>query len=353
MNPRHRFSPRLCWALGLALTFAWVPGGASAQSRVGTSAATFLTIGTGARANAIGHAFTASATGAEALHWNPAGASRAYDLRHRGSLFFSHATWLVDIDYNAFGLVIPITRSGVLGLSLAQMDYGRMDVRTVDFPEGNGETFGATDMVIGLSFSQPLTDRFYIGGSGKYVRQKIYDMSAATMAVDIGFVLETDYFGGLLLGASIMNFGGEMEMHGVNSRIFVDVDEPNSGSNDKLPAELETTSWDLPLSFKFGAALPVYRTENIRLTVFSDAHQTNDNGLNADSGAELRFSVGTVNFDLRAGYKDAALDNVTSHWTYGGGVDLNITAIRFGADFAYIPFDELGNVSVLDLRLYF
>lgn len=353
MNRNHSILLRACCALSLVTALVWAPGDAAAQSRVGTSAATFLTLGTGARANALGHAYTASATGAEALLWNPAGASRSYDQQHRGSLFFSHATWLVDIDYNAFGLVIPVTRSGVLGLSLAQMDYGRMDVRTVDLPEGTGETFGATDMVVGVSYAQPLTDRFYIGGSGKYVWQKIYDMSATTMAVDVGFVLETDYFGGLLLGASIMNFGGEMQMGGVNSRIFVDIDERNEGSNDALPAELETTTWDLPLSFKFGAALPVYHSQNVRLTLYGDAHQTNDNGLNADTGAEMRFSVGTVNLDLRTGYKDAALDNVTSHWTFGGGVDLNVSAIRFGADFSYIPFEELGNVSVLDLRLYF
>ena len=142
-------------------------------------------------------------------------------------------------------------------------------------------------------------------------------------------------------------------MGGVNSRIFVDIDEQNSGSNNALPAELETTSWDLPLSFKFGAALPVYRSQFMQLTLYGDSHQTNDNGLNADTGAQLRFSLNSVNFDLRAGYKDAALDNVTSHWTFGGGVDLNISAIRFGADFGYIPYEELGNVTVLDLRLYF
>jgi hypothetical protein len=353
MNANYRILPRTFCTICLAVSLLWTPGDVLAQSRVGTAAATFLTIGTGARANALGHAYTASATGAEALFWNPAGASRSYDLQHRASLAFSHATWLVDIDYNAFGLVIPVTRSGVLGLSLAQMDYGRMDVRTVTLPEGTGETFGATDMVIGLSYAQPLTDRFYIGGTGKYVRQKIYDMSATTMAVDIGFVLDTNYFGGLLLGASISNFGGEMRMGGVNSRIFVDIDEQNSGSNNALPAELETTSWDLPLSFKFGAALPVYRSQFMQLTLYGDSHQTNDNGLNADTGAQLRFSLNSLNFDLRAGYKDAALDNVTSHWTFGGGVDLNISAIRFGADFGYIPYEELGNVTVLDLRLYF
>ena len=346
---------RLLFALAvLALT---VPEGlapaALAQSRVSTSAASFLTIGTGARGSALGQAYTALAMGADALYWNPAGAARAYDPRAEGSVFFTHTQWLVDTDYNAFGLVVPVTSAGVFGLSIAQMNYGRMDVTTVDLPDGTGETFGATDLVVGLSYAQPLTNTFYIGGTLKYVRQNIYDMTAGAMAFDIGFVLESDYFNGMRLGASIMNFGGRMQMNGVNARIFTDIDQTSSGSNDALPAQLETTKWDLPLSFKFGAAWPLVNTANVRFDLLTDAHQTNDNGLNADLGGELRFMFGNVNFDLRAGYKDFPLDNVYSHLTYGGGLDLRFSGLRFGADYGFIPFEALGHVSMLDLRLYF
>ncbi len=326
---------------------------ASAQSRVSTSAAQFLTLGTGARGSALGHAYTTVATGADALYWNPAGAARLGPSGERGSVFFSHAQWLLDTNYNAFGLVIPVTSSGALGLSLAQLDYGRMNVTTVDLPEGTGETFGASDLVVGLSYAQPLTSNFYIGGTAKYVRQAIYDMSANTMAVDVGFVLESDYFNGLRLAASIMNFGGSMRMRGVNSRIFVDIDPTSEGSNNSLPAELETTGWDLPLSFKFGAALPVVKSSFLQIDLLSDAHQTNDNNLNADFGAEIRYTLGSFNLDLRGGYKDFPLENVTSHLTFGGGMDLRISGVRFGADFGYIPFEQLGNVKMFDLRLGF
>ena len=83
-------------------------------------------------------------------------------------------------------------------------------------------------------------DLFYIGGTVKYVRQSIYDMAANTMAVDVGFVLNSDYFNGLKLAASITNFGGKMQMDGINGRIFTDIDPQNSGSNSSLPARLET-----------------------------------------------------------------------------------------------------------------
>ncbi len=347
MNPRK--TSVLC--LALAALIACAP--AYAQSRVATTAAQFLTIGTGARASALGHAYTAHATGGEALYWNPAGAARAYDSYSRGSIFVSHADWLMDIDYNAFGFVVPVTASGVLGISIAQMNYGRMDVTSVDLPDGTGESFGAADLVVGVSYAQPLTNSFYIGGTLKYVRQSIYDMSASTGALDVGFVLESEYLNGMRLAASIMNFGAKMQMDGINSRLFVDIDPGNSGSNDKLPATLETEAWPLPLSFKFGASVPVVNTHSARLELLADAHQTNDNELNADLGALLRYTVGTVNFELRGGYKDMAVSNATSHVTLGGGVDLRAGGIRLGADYGFVPYNEIGNVQMVDFRLYF
>ena len=327
---------------------------AASQSRVSTSAAQFLTVGTGARGSAVGHAYTAIATGADALYWNPAGAARIEDARNRGSVFFSHNRWLLGIDYNAFGLVIPVSGSGVMGLSLAQVDYGRMDRRTVDLPEGTGETFGAADIVLGLTYAQPLTDLFYIGGTAKYVRQSIYDMAASTMAFDVGFILNSNYFNGLKLAASITNFGGKMRMDGINGRIFTDIDPQNSGSNESLPARLETGRWDLPLSFKFGLALPVVQTNGARLELLSDAHQTNDNNLNADLGARLQIDVQALSLDLRTGYKDLALGgDVTTHMTYGAGISVDAMGLRFAIDYAYVPSEFFEAVQIADLRLNF
>lgn len=64
--------------LALTLLLA-VPQQIMAQSRVGTSAAVFLTLGNGARASALGHAYTATSRGADALFWNPSGSAIRQD----------------------------------------------------------------------------------------------------------------------------------------------------------------------------------------------------------------------------------------------------------------------------------
>ena len=342
------------FATGCALLMlvGWTTADVAAQSRVGTTAAPFLTLGTGARGMSLGHAYRSVARGADALFWNPAGAARPYE-GNRGSVMLTNYEWVADIGYYGAGVVIPAGGAGGLGLSVAFVDYGRMDVRTVELPNGTGETFASSDLSVGLSYAQPLTSSFYFGGTVKIVQQKIRDMTARTAAFDVGFVLETQYLNGLTLSASIMNFGGKMSMAGVNTDIFVDIAPGNSGSNPNLPANLDTDSWDLPLSFRFGASLPVYQANNVALRLLADANQTNDNNLNSDVGAELHYGTRTVNFDLRAGYRDLFLDNVDNHMAYGAGLGVRVGGIRFGADFAYLPFDLLGDTQLIDLRVYF
>jgi hypothetical protein len=323
------------------------------QSRTGTTAANFLTIGTGARGQSLGNAYTTIATGGDALFWNPAGAARPYLGQYRANAMFTHFNWIADIDYNAAGVVVPAVGAGVVGISFAQVNYGTMDVRTVNQPDGTGETFKSVDLSLGLSYAQPLTSSFYFGGSVKWIRQSIRDMSAATMAVDVGFILETQYLNGLMLAASIQNFGGKMTMSGVNSVVFVDIDPQNSGSNPNLPANLDMNSWNLPLSFKFGMAWPVVRTDNVTLLALGDVHQSNDNDLNSDVGGELSYQNKTFLLAARVGYKDLFTDNVDSNFTVGGGLDLRLDAIRIGFDYAYVPFTLLGSANMFDVRISF
>lgn len=327
-----------------------------AQSRVGTTAAPFLTLGTGARTNSLGHAAVSTAVGAEALFWNP-GLIAVPGQSHTGGLLFTSHPLFADIQYTAFGLTIPMGANGVLGASVASVDYGRMDV-TSELLAGDGrtgETFAPSDLMLGLSYAQPLTNAFSFGATVKYVDQRIRDMRASAFAVDLGFVLVTDYLNNARLAASIQNFGTKLQFRGVNGRVFVAPDPTNRGGNDRVPAEYTTTEWDLPLSFRLGAAVPVFVSDFASLTLMSDVQQTNDFGLNMDTGAEVRFNVGGAALAFRGGYKDLGppTDAVDGHWTYGSGLDLNLRSFRLGVDIGVMTRPYLGLSRMLDLRLHF
>ena len=326
-----------------------------AQTRRGSTAAPFLTVGMGATGSALGHAYTASATGAESMFWNPAGIARNTTNGSGGSLFLSYFDWFADISMYSSGVAFPVSGNGVLGINIGFVDYGRMEITTEDIPEGTGNTFGAYDMSFGISYASKLTQNFHFGGTVKMVRQSIWDMSAQTLAIDLGFILETEYLNGMLLGASISNFGGKMHMTGINTEVFTDIDQTSEGNNPDIPANIKTDRWDLPLSFKFGMAVPAVKTEYITLNLMSDIQQTNDNDLNLDLGTQFMFSTKTVNFSLNAGYKDFLLeDNVDSHFTYGAGIRLRTSrTVNVGFEFAQVPFLYLGTTRMIDFKVYF
>ncbi len=323
-----------------------------AQSKAGTTAAPFLTIGTGARASALGQSYTASARGVDALYWNVSGIAIPYE-DHRGGVFFTNYEMFADISYNAIGFTLPITEKGVIGLHGAMVDYGTMEVTTEVMPEGTGELFDASDMVFGVSYAQPLTNNFFIGGQAKYVGQRIWDMTASTIAVDVGLTLITDYLNGMTLAASIQNFGGQLQMNGLNMRDTYDPDPNYGGNNNRVFVKRETQEWNLPLSFKFGVAVPVIKTQYYTLKLMGESHQTNDQYLNGDFGTEFKFSTNSTNFYLRGGYKDLFIDDVDSHLSYGAGFDMALSNLRIGFDFAVATQNYLQNVRMIDFRIYF
>ena len=320
-----------------------------AQSRVGTTAATFLTLGTGAKASALGHAYTATATGADALFWNPAGSAIHDERTNGGQVFLNHYEWFAGINYNAASATVPVG-DNTFGFNIAHVDYGRIEITRVGQENGTGIDFESSDISIGMSYARPLTDNFIFGITGKFVRQKIWDSSANTGAVDAGFVLLTDFWKGIRIAGSINNFGGKMQMTGINNRVFTDVAPNIEESNDQVPANLDTDEFNLPIQVRAGITAPLFVRENVRFEAMVDAQQTNDNNINADIGGEFRFSTNATDFNLRAGYKDAGLDNSYSHFTYGVGIDVNLVSYIIGFNFAVTSFDDLGDVQMIDVK---
>jgi hypothetical protein len=329
---------------------------AISQSRTGTTAATFLTLGVGAKGSALGHANSVTSRGAEGLFWNPATIALSGPNGNQSSLYLAFNQIFVDVDSYATGIVLPAgSKNKSFGLSLNYVNYGRMLVRTVEEPLGNGATFASSDLAFGISYAQNLTTNFYFGGTVKYIRQQIYDMEASTIAFDFGFVLLTDYLNGMTVGATISNFGGSMQMDGINSQFNVDIDQNSEGNNTQIPSRIYMDKWDIPLSFRFGLSLPVVKKENIQFLLLSDIQQTNDNDLNFDSGTQLSYLSKTVQFHLRAGYRDFLLDkNVTAHFSYGAGLTLRTqSGPSFSVDFAQVPFQYLGNSTMVDFTIHF
>jgi hypothetical protein len=174
-------------------------------------------------------------------------------------------------------------------MSFTSLNMGDMKVTTVDQPDGTGEFFSAGDLAMGISYARNLTDRFSIGFTGKYIRQKIWHMTASAFALDIGTLFKTDLIGGLTIGASLLNFGTPMTLEGRDTRYFIRVDETKQGSNERIPTNIEMDSWELPLIFQIGVSTNAINTEDYRLTVAADAIHPNNDFESLNLGSEFSF----------------------------------------------------------------
>jgi opacity protein-like surface antigen len=338
-----------CSLLALLAVVATAPPAIQAQNKVGTSAAVFLNAGIDARGAALGNAQVAQADRVSALLWNPAGISQI----ETHAVAFTHGDWFLDSRLQHLGIVLNGGRNGNLGISVTALSYGEIEVTSIENPMGTGEVFSPIDLAIGISYARLLTDRFALGGTGKYVRQQIWNSSADGFAVDVGVYYRTD-FRNMRIGMAITNFGTDLRMAGKDLRVAHDIDPNRSGNNDRLPANMETDAWPLPLNFRVGVAMDLIDSGMNRATLAIDAQQPNDQSESANFGLEYAFR--DLIF-LRGGYRQAFSSvREDGGLSLGFGINYELTrrvAARF--DYAWQQFQDgrLGSPQMLTFEMTF
>jgi hypothetical protein len=317
-------------------------------SKVGTTAATFLEIGIGASANGMGGAFVSRANDATTLYWNVAGLA----LQQQNEVDLVHTEWIAQTNLDYAALVLSLGEFGNIGFSFTSLSMPDEKVRTVLQPEGTGEYFSAGDLAIGVSYARSLTDRFSVGFTAKYIQETIWHMSSNAFAIDVGTIFKTDLFGGLVIGASMSNFGTSMKLQGIDTRTFSSVAPAQLGTNDQIPYSIDLDSWSLPLLFRIGVSTNAVKTEDYRWTIAVDALHPNDNYESLNVGTEFAFKEFLF---LRAGYQSLFLVDGEGGLSFGIGLNTKMLfstdMVKF--DYAYRNFGRLEGVNMFSVEIKF
>jgi len=328
----------------LPLILFFFAGIISAQTKVGTTAANFLTIPVGPRATGMGGAFTAIANDATAAFWNAGGLSRV----SRSELTFAYTEWLVHTKFNWLGVVYKVTDDDAVSLFANQLDYGDEEVTTPSSPNGTGERWKAQDIAVGLSYARNLTDRFSIGFTLKYISQSIWKESASAWAVDIGLLFYTP-LDGLNLGMNISNFGTEMKLDGEDLLQPVDIDPSHAGNNQNIAAKLQTDSWPLPLVFSVGVSYDVLKSsEQWKWTLSTDAVVPNNQNTYGNLGTELMWNNTIA---LRVGYNSFLKKEAEEGLTAGVGLQYDFGSFFAKIDYSYSDFGIFNQISRFSLSV--
>ncbi|HOY45601.1 MAG TPA: PorV/PorQ family protein [bacterium] len=326
--------------------------------RIGTTAANFLEVGYGSAGSAMGDAYVSVANDLSSAYWNPAGLA----FMTRSEAQFSIQPWLVNINTTYAGVGLALPRVGTLALAVTQVGYGDMAVTTMDYQDGTGELFNASDLAVSFSYARSLAQWFSFGASFKYINSQIWHMNANAMALDLGVMVNTNFFSfsgkredGMTIGMSISNYGTKMKYDGMDLTWPIDVLPDQDGNYAQTAGQFKLEGWELPLIFRVGVSIHPIATATNRLTLAVDALHPNNNAESINVGAQYAYTLpSTGTFYLRGGYKALALKETEFGPTMGAGVYLRMMGnlgVRF--DYAYRDIGMLGNAHCYSIGMSF
>ncbi len=316
------------------------------QDKIATAAAPFLGISIGVPASALGGAYVSMARDASALYWNPGAIAQLPNSQ----VAFTHTEWFVDTNYEWAGVVLKLNPASAVGVNLAILDYGSEEVTTVHQPDGTGEFWTAQDLYLAVSYARSLTDRFSIGGSAKYIQQKIHNESASAFALDIG-VLYVTRLNGMRLGMSISNFGSDLRLDGKDLTRPIDLDPNSGGNNPLITARLKTEPYPLPLFYRVGVSMDVIKSGESSLMITTDALVPSDQSTVLNMGGELNWNDV---FFLRGGYKSILRSRAEEGFTAGVGFRYMVPGLgNVSLDYAYNNFGLLEEIHILGFGFNF
>lgn len=318
----------------MILILLLVPMALSAKvfGKTGTASLQFLKLGVDARAIGMGEAYTAVTDDISSVYWNPAGLAKKFD----DQVFISHTKWVADISHE-FVAYSTETDYGILGVSASVLHMDDMDV-TDEYNFGpTGEKFTASNLALGLTYANALTDKFTFGVTGKYLREDIDDENVNGFSVDLGTLYNTG-FKNLTIGMALRNFGPDTKY---------EVDRDDDGQLDEDPFDLidndgdgqvdedgEEYEFKIPMSFSLGVAMDIMRKDN---EYWLGAFQL-DNCVDRKETCNLGTEYCYNNMFLRAGYQmgyDAA------SYSFGFGAKVATRVGTFNVDYAYTDMGRL------------
>lgn len=327
-------------------------------NRYGTTAANFLEIGVGSDGNAMGEAYVAVTDGLSSIYWNPAGLASLKDP----TVSFMMQPWIVDINmlFTAGAVIIPGV--GNLGFGITQMNYGEMPVTTLEYQEGTGENFTASDLAASITFSRKIVSWFAFGSSLKYIRSNIWHSSASSAAVDLGVLVNTKFFSftgkdsdGMNIGMSISNYGTRMQFDGIDIYQPIDVSELEEGNYGDVAGQFRPSEWELPLIFRIGVALKPIVNNFTKVTIAADALHPNNNSESINLGCSMDNTIpGFGVFSLKGGVKALYMDS--GQYGYTGGLGLKMFYLgnrSLSVDYAFKSMGILGDVHVYTVGFSF
>lgn len=257
------------------------------EDRAGEAGATQLLINPWTNSVGWGGANTASAIGLEAMSLNIAGLA----FTKKTELIVNHKRYLSgsDIGINTFGFSQRVGETSVLALSMMSMDFGQIDVTTVDNPEGKVATFSPTLTMMDLGFAKNFSNSISGGLGLRVISESLANVSSRGYAFDAGIRYIAGENDEIKFGIALKNVGPTMKYSGDGLSFFAATQ--NAFGNDVFATnDHRAAEFQLPSLLNIGASYDFYLVPTVDST---DTKMTSDHMI-----------TGAVNFTSNSFTKD-------------------------------------------------
>lgn len=269
-----------------------------------SSGSTFLRIPVGARASALGEAFSPLANDVSAAYWNPAGLTQL----HRNQISATHSEWFQGLRHDFLGYSMPWGEKNSIAVSLSAFYANDFEKRVASTVEPAGE-FSSTQGCMGLSYSRKITNALRGGITVKGIYESIDEESAFGGAADIGFLYHIKNTG-IQIAVAARHLGPGMTF----------IDETN----------------DLPMTFTGGFA---WRLFGNNITAMAQAEKVMN--LDPSFAFGLEAQPATM-LSTRIGYNYTS-DRENHDGISGFTAGLGFHTGDFTIDYAFVPYGDLGD----------
>ena len=290
--------------------------------QIGTTSASFIKVGAGARPTGMGEAFTAVSNDINAIQYNPAGIA---NLR-RNELSLIHIEWFQELRYEVLTYGFPIKNSGVIGIYILYFWTEKME-KLDETGSSSGEYFRVTGINGILSYATEPFEKVPLraGCNLKIIQESLEDVNSSSFAFDIG--LQYDLSKVITIGSSIQNISSGMKY------------------SDK--------EFQVPKSTNIGMLINFYDSVDYKFLTTIDCNFPNDSEDNIRVGIEYWFEK----FVVRAGYKLksggeelGALAGLKSGLGYRTSFK---KGLNYGLDYTFEILGDLGFSHRVALLLFF
>ena len=300
-------------ALLLFPSFSWA--GSFSSAAKGTTTAGFLELGAGARAVAMGEAYSAVVDETSAMYWNPAAMTRV----EKRSVTFMHAAYIDSSYFDYLAYVHNLGSRGALGLGVQYLSAGKITER--DKTGTDVGSFTPNDLAVSVGYAHEFLDGFSVGLAAKFIRSTIIQ-SAQTAAADFGVLSPAYLDGKLRLAFTVSNLGGKMKF--------------------------EQESESLPLAIRLGSAYKI----GDRWIAGLDVGLPKDNSPFVALGTEYVMSVGDAwNLAGRLGINSRTMGDIDGFTGFSFGLGLARQGYSF--DYGFLPLGGLGQTHRISLSFKF